>query len=39
MKLKLNERNLAKIKASAKNEYKRDYTAWDSEIPGFGLRV
>ena len=39
MKLKLNERNIAKIKTGAKDEYKHDYTAWDSELPGFGLRV
>src|SRR5215469_4233962 len=39
MKLKLIERNIAKIKASAKDEYKHDYTAWDTEMPGFGLRV
>ena len=36
---KLGERNIAKIKAGAKGEYKADYTAWDKEMPGFGLRV
>jgi integrase len=39
MKLKLTERNVANIKASAKDEYKHDYTAWDKDMPGFGLRV
>jgi hypothetical protein len=37
MKLKLIERNIAKIKASA--AHKRDYFTWDSEMAGFGLRV
>jgi integrase len=39
MKAKLTERNISRIKASAKDEYRHDYTAWDTEIPGFGLRV
>src|SRR6516225_10059985 len=39
MKLKLGERAIAKIKSDAKDEYKHDYTAWDKEMPGFGLRV
>jgi integrase len=39
MKLKLGERAIAKIKSDAKDEYKHDYTAWDKDMPGFGLRV
>src|SRR6516225_1551678 len=36
-KMKLIERNIAKIKADARG--KKDHFAWDSEMPGFGLRV
>src|SRR6516162_1053943 len=39
MKLKLGERTIAKIKSDAKDEYRHDYTAWDKDMPGFGLRV
>jgi integrase len=39
MQIKLNEGNIAKIKASSKGETKNDYVAWDTELPGFGLRV
>ena len=35
--MKLIERNIAKIKADARG--KKDHFAWDSEMPGFGLRV
>jgi integrase len=35
--MKLIERNIAKIKASAAR--KSDHFEWDSEMPGFGLRV
>ena len=35
--IKLIERNIAKIKATA--AHKTDHFAWDSEMPGFGLRV
>jgi len=36
---KLGERNIAKIKGGTKDKHKQDYTAWDKELPGFGLRV
>src|SRR6516162_7631150 len=36
-KMKLTERNIAKIKASAAR--KSDHFEWDNEFPGFGLRV
>jgi integrase len=39
MQIKLNEGNIAKIRASSKGETKNDYVAWDTELPGFGLRV
>jgi integrase len=35
--MKLIERNIAKIKSSA--VHKSDHFQWDSEMPGFGLRV
>src|SRR6516164_1297872 len=35
--MKLIERNIAKIKATATR--KADHFEWDSEMPGFGLRV
>src|SRR6516165_237062 len=35
--IKLIEKNIAKIKATA--AHKSDHFAWDSEMPGFGLRV
>jgi integrase len=35
--MKLIERNIAKLKADTKGRH--DYVAWDSEMPGFGLRV
>jgi integrase len=38
-KWKLNEGNIAKIKAGSQGETKNDYVAWDTELEGFGLRV
>jgi hypothetical protein len=38
-KWKLNEANIAKIKAGSQGETKNDYVAWDTELKGFGLRV
>jgi hypothetical protein len=38
-KWKLNEANIAKIKAGSQGETKNDYVAWDTELEGFGLRV